>query len=67
MERKLRTLFDYQRFSPNRRLAGMIDDVERRYAGMGGLELSDDDLDFVAAAGNVHRPGEDEDDDGEEY
>ena len=47
MERKLYQAFDRQKFQQNKRLAGIIDDVERRYAHV----LSDDDLELVSAAG----------------
>lgn len=46
MEKKIKALLDYQRFSPNGRLEKMIAETERRYSA-----LSDDDLSFVAAAG----------------
>ena len=47
MERKLYQAFDRQRFQQNTRLAGIIDDVESRYAHA----LTDDDLELVSAAG----------------
>lgn len=47
MENKLRAMFDYQRFEPSSRLARLIQETESRYA----QEISDDDLSFVAAAG----------------
>lgn len=31
MEQKLKSILDYQRFSPNRRLSAIIEDVEKRY------------------------------------
>ena len=46
MENKLKSLFDFQRFENNPRLAKVIKDTEC-YAE----ELSDDDLFMVAAAG----------------
>ena len=49
MERKLRQLFDYQKFENNAALAAIIADTESRM----NRELSDDDLSFVAAAGEV--------------
>ena len=49
MEKKLKKLFDYQRFEKNERLEKIIEETESRYKG----ELSDDDLAFVAAAGNI--------------
>ena len=47
MERKLFQAFDRQRFQQNARLAGIISDVESRYARV----LTDDDLEMVSAAG----------------
>ena len=49
MEKKLKKLFDYQRFEKNERLEKTIKETESRYKG----ELSDEDLAFVAAAGNI--------------
>lgn len=48
MEKKLNSLFDYQRFAGNDRLSAMIKAAE---SGSGGRELSEDDLAFVNAAG----------------
>ena len=48
MEENLKRLFEFQRFSPNARLSEMIADVQCRYA-----QLSDEDLEMVAAAGEV--------------
>ena len=50
MERKLFQAFDRQRFQQNARLAGIIGDVESRYAHA----LSDDDLELVSAAGTAN-------------
>ena len=44
---KLTALFDYQRFERNKRLQDLIDDTERRCL----CSLSDDDLEWVSAAG----------------
>ena len=55
MINKLKYTLDYQRFSPNSRLSAMIEDVESRYAEPRFRELSDDDLFFVAAAGESYR------------
>ena len=44
---KLTALFDYQRFERNERLQALIDDTERRCL----CALSDDDLEWVSAAG----------------
>lgn len=49
MERTLRNLFEYQRFENNSRLGRMIAETEKRY----NSELSDDDLFFVSAAGEI--------------
>ena len=40
-------MFDYQRFERNKRLQALIDDTERRCL----CSLSDDDLEWVSAAG----------------
>ncbi|MBQ0037200.1 MAG: hypothetical protein KBS74_00850 [Clostridiales bacterium] len=47
MENKLKKLFDYQRFEKNEKLEKLIQETEIRYA----VELSDDDLSLVNAAG----------------
>lgn len=49
MENKIKSAFEFQKFSQNSRLAKLIAETESRY----GAELSDDDLDFVNAAGEV--------------
>ena len=43
----LTALFDYQRFERNKRLQALIDDTENRCLNA----LSDDDLEWVSAAG----------------
>ncbi len=48
MEEKLRLLFDYQSFEQSAELQAVIDAVSARYSAQ---ELSDDEADFVAAAG----------------
>ncbi len=53
MEKKLKKLFDYQRFEKNEKLEKLIRETESRYAG----ELSDDDLTLVNAAGEFTMPG----------
>lgn len=53
---KLKLTFDYQRFSPNSRLDAMIEDVQSRYT-----QLSDEDLFFVAAAGEAYRMDDEND------
>ena len=47
MERILKRIFEYQRFSPNNRLKTMIEDVEKQYCA-----LDDEELSLVAAAGD---------------
>ena len=49
MEKKLKKLFDYQRFEQNDKLEKLIHETESRYA----KGLSDDDLSFVNAAGEL--------------
>ena len=50
---KLKRLFDYQHFEENSRLQKVIDDTHRR---LDALELTDDDLNLVAAAGVKDEP-----------
>lgn len=49
MERVLRDIFDYQRFSPNDRLESLIEDTRHRYGAC--IMLSDDDMELLNAAG----------------
>ena len=49
MEKKLRRLFDVQKFENHDKLSAIIGDVGSRY----GRALSDDDLELVSAAGEV--------------
>ena len=49
MEKKLKKLFDYQRFEKNQRLEELIRETESRYA----KELSEEDLSLVSAAGEI--------------
>jgi hypothetical protein len=49
MERRLASLFDFQRFAQNPVLQSMIDRSESRY---GIYELADNDLADLAAAGD---------------
>lgn len=49
MNDKLKKLFDYQRFANNKRLSALINKAE----SSGGQSLSDDDLEFVNAAGDI--------------
>lgn len=51
MEKKLSRLFDYQKFEQNPRLQQVIDATNRRYSVQ---ELSAEDMDMVAAAGDVY-------------
>ena len=51
MEKKVSKLFDFQKYEPNEKLAGVIKDVESRYQDSKKNAISDDDLTFVAAAG----------------
>ncbi len=53
MEKKIARLFDYQKYAANKDLADIISDVESRYS-LDKVELSDDDLSLVSAAGNFH-------------
>ena len=55
--KKLTALFDYQRFERNKRLQALIDDTERRFL----CSLSDDDLEWVSAAGEETDPKEKKD------
>ena len=48
MEKKLKMLFDYQDFEKSDKLQAVIDRVHARYAAR---QLSDDEVEFVAAAG----------------
>lgn len=48
MEKKLRQLFDYQKFQNTPRVENMLSEAEARYEG----SLSDDDLELVSAAGD---------------
>ena len=49
MEKKLKKLFDYQRFEQNTKLEKLIQETENRYA----KELSEEDLSLVSAAGEI--------------
>ena len=48
MEKKLKQLFDYQKFAENRELQQVIDSVHARYAVR---ELDISDMEMVSAAG----------------
>ena len=59
-ETKLSRLFDYQRFAGNKRLQALLDDTEERFS----YALSDDDLEWVSAAGDeTEKKDKDDDDD----
>ena len=49
MDKKLKMLFDYQRFEKNQRLEELIRETESRYA----KELSEEELSLVSAAGEI--------------
>ena len=53
MERKLKALFDFQKFEGNPALQSVIDSVHSRYAIR---ELSMDDMEWVSAAGTPVSP-----------
>ncbi len=48
MEKKIGLLFDYQKYEKNADLQAVIDAVHARYSAK---KLSDDEVEFVAAAG----------------
>ena len=48
MEKILKKIFDFQRFSPNKKLSKIISDVENRYH-----VLNDEELSLISAAGNT--------------
>jgi len=54
MEKKLRSLFDFQRFQKNKRLEEVICQSQARYENA----LSDEQLDMVNAAGEIDLIGE---------
>lgn len=47
MDKKLKTLFDYQKFEKNKKLEHLIIETENRYS----KELTDDEISIVSAAG----------------
>ena len=51
MEKLLRTLFEYQKFEQNPEFQKVIDDTVKHYEGM---EICDDDLERVNAAGIIN-------------
>ncbi len=63
MSKNLKHLFDFQKFEGNSRLASMIAETESRY-GVGmtrSMELTDDDLELVSAAGTTDLMNVDDD------
>lgn len=58
MENKLKSLFEFQRFEQNKRLAKLISETEARQA----VEISDDDLELVAAAGDAFASNKEDED-----
>lgn len=60
-ETKLSSIFDFQRFARNKKLQSLIDDTESRY----DYSLTDDDLEWVNAAGEEidFKDKKDDDDD----
>ena len=54
LEKKLRRLFDFQKFDAEPALQGVIDDVLSRYDD--AMALNDNDLEMVAAAGTPVMP-----------
>ena len=56
MEKLLEKLFEYQKFDGNARLSVLIAETEERF----GTELSDDDLESLAAAGDPYCDDRDE-------
>ena len=53
MEKKLRQLFDFQKFAAEPNLQSVIDDVHSRYAAR---ELNMDEMDMIFAAGVPQLP-----------
>ena len=51
LEKKLRALFDYQKFEQNADLQNVIDRVHARYRSSHARVLDDDEADMVFAAG----------------
>ena len=63
MEKLLAKLFDYQKFEQESELDALIRETEGRYALQGSQQLSLDELELVAAAGESLLPPDDWDDD----
>ena len=56
MDTKLRLLFDFQKFEKNADLQAVVDAVHARYSAR---KLSDDEAEWVAAAGTAQAAGVD--------
>ena len=55
IEKKLKALFDYQRFAQDEKLAALIKDTESRYGiSDDPVPLTDYDLSDLAAAGDIY-------------
>lgn len=52
---RLKSLFDFQRFAGNSRLAGIIENTEKKYKKKSFYVLSDSDLEGINAAGNIDK------------
>ena len=57
--KKLTELLDYKSFEENKKFKALIDETETRYA----YALSDDDLEWVNAAGEIENKDKKHDDD----
>ena len=55
MEKRLKALFDYQKFIQNGALNDLISDVESRYEEAPPVLLSDDSLSLASAAGEPEK------------
>ncbi len=55
MERRLKALFDYQRFEKEPGLSSVIDGVHKKFGHglLRSVNLEDDDLELVSAAGDL--------------
>ena len=53
MERRLREMFDYQRFENNSRLSSMLSDALERYGFSNEGEISDEEAELLNAAGTT--------------
>lgn len=59
MSEKLKQLFDLQEFAENKKLQSLIDDTMSRYGvgSTGRMELDEEDLDMLFAAGDSYLAG----------